>query len=188
MADAGVLTDLDRALEATERVVAGIGPGQWSDATPCTELDVRGVLNHLVGGNLRFAAIVRGETGPDRSADVLGSDPLEAFRGAGQAMRQAFAAPGVLETTYTAPFGTGPGAVMVHVRIVETLVHGWDLARATAQQAEFPADVTERALALSRRQLTSRPAGAGAPFAAEVAVPAGAPAIDLLAGFLGRTT
>ena len=52
MTDAPVLTDLDRALTATEQVVAGIRDDQWAAPTPCTELDVRGVLNHLVRGNL----------------------------------------------------------------------------------------------------------------------------------------
>ena len=65
MSDAAVLADLDRALAATERIVAGIGPGQWPDPTPCTELNVRGVLNHLVSGNLLFAALVRKDPPPE---------------------------------------------------------------------------------------------------------------------------
>jgi uncharacterized protein (TIGR03086 family) len=66
------------------------------------------------------------------------------------------------------------------------LIHGWDLARATGQPADFPDDVAERALAETRKQLTARPEGPGAPFAAEVAVPDQVPAVDRLAGFLGR--
>jgi uncharacterized protein (TIGR03086 family) len=166
--------------------VAGIRPGQWQAPTPCTELDARGVLNHLVSGNLLFAALVRGEPLPDRSADHLDGDPLEAFQLAARELREAFAGPGVLESVYTAPFGTGPGAVLLHVRIVELLAHGWDLARATGQPADFPDDVAERTLGATQRQLTSRPEGPGAPFSAEVAVPEDAAAIDRLAGFLGR--
>jgi uncharacterized protein (TIGR03086 family) len=70
--------------------------------------------------------------------------------------------------------------------VVDLLTHGWDLARATGQPADFPEDVAERALAGARRALMSRPQGPGAPFAAEVPVPADAPAVDRLAGFLGR--
>lgn len=186
MADADTLTDLDCALAAAEAVVAGIRADQWPAATPCTDLDVRAVLNHLVSGNLLFAALVRGEPLPGRDADHLGGDPLAAFQRAAAELREAFAAPGVLESVYTAPFGTGPGAALAHVRIVELLVHGWDLARATGQPAAFPDDVAERALAAARQQLTSRPEGPSAPFAAEVPVAADAPAIDRLAGFLGR--
>lgn len=109
MTEADALTDLDRALTATEAVVAGIRAAQWSAPTPCTELDVRAVLNHLVSGNLLFAALVRGEPLPDRGADQLGGDPLTAFQQAAGQLREAFAAPGVLESVYTAPFGTGPG-------------------------------------------------------------------------------
>jgi uncharacterized protein (TIGR03083 family) len=58
MTGAEPIADLDRALAATGDVVAGIGADQWSAPTPCTELDVRGVLNHLVRGNLVFAAII----------------------------------------------------------------------------------------------------------------------------------
>lgn len=186
MTGAVAAADLDSALAAAEAIVAGIQPGQWQAPTPCTGLDVRAVVNHLVSGNLLFAAIIRGEPPPDRDADHLGTDPVAAFRGAGARLREAFARPGVMETVYRAPFGTGPGTVLRHVRIVELLAHGWDLARATGQPAGFPADVAERALAGVRRQLTARPAGPGAPFAPEVPVPDSAPAIDRLAGFLGR--
>jgi len=141
MTEAEVTADLDRALAATEAVVAGIKADQWAAPTPCTELDVRGVLNHLVGGNLLFAAIVRGEPRSAPGTDHLGGDPLAAFQRAAVQLREAFAAPVVLESVFQAPFGTGPGLVLVHVRVVEVLVHGWDLARATGQSADFPDDV-----------------------------------------------
>lgn len=186
MTDAPVLTDLDRALTAIEEVVAGIRDDQWAAPTPCTELDVRGVLNHLVRGNLLFVAVIRDEPRPEPGIDHLGDDPLAAFRGAAGRLREAFGAPGALDAVYAAPFGSGPGAVLAQVRVVEILAHGWDLARATGQPAMFPDDVAERALAGARRALTERPQGPGAPFAAEVTVPADAPAADRLAGFLGR--
>ena len=186
MDDTELLADLDRALAATTMVVAGIGASQWTSPTPCTELDARGVLNHLVRGNLLFVAIIAGEPPPAPGEDHLGTDPLGAFRQAAVRLRDAFTGPGVLEAVYQAPFGTAPGAVLAHVRIVENLVHGWDLARATGQAADFPDDVALRALDQSRQNLTTRPPGPGAPFAAEVPVPADAPAVDQLAGWLGR--
>jgi uncharacterized protein (TIGR03086 family) len=186
MTEALILTDLDRSLAAAEAVVAGIKDEQWTAPTPCTELDVRGVLNHLVRGNLLFAAIIADEPRPEPGTDHLRDDPLTAFGDAAARLRAAFGAPRALEEIYTSPFGTGPGAVLAHVRVVEVLTHGWDLARATGQPAEFPDDVAERALAGTRRALTDRPQGPGAPFAAEVPVPQDAPPMDRLAGFLGR--
>jgi uncharacterized protein (TIGR03086 family) len=186
MSETELLADLDRALAATEAVVAAVAAGQWTAPTPCTELDVRGVLNHLVRGNLLFVAIIRDEPRPVPGEDHLGDEPLAAYQRAAAQLRQAFRGPGVLESVYEAPFGTAPGTALVHVRIAENLVHGWDLARATGQPGAFPDDVAARALARSRKNLTTRPTGPGAPFAAEVPVPPDAPAVDRLAGFLGR--
>ena len=186
MMDAVVLTDYDHALAATDAVVAGIEPAQWDAPTPCTEMDVRAVVNHLVSGSLMCLALAREEPPPDRGADQLGDEPLEAFRRAGREVRETFAAPGVLETVFTTPFGTAPGSAVVHVRIVELLTHGWDLARATGQQLDFPDDLAERTLAATRHQLAARPEGPGSPFGPEVKVPDDAAAIDRLAGFLGR--
>jgi uncharacterized protein (TIGR03086 family) len=117
-----VLADLDCALASTEVIVAGILESQWSAPTPCTELDVREVVNHLVSGNLLFAALVHGGPLPDGNADHLDGDPLASFQRAAGELREAFAAPGALESVYTAPFGSGPGAALAHVRIVELLV------------------------------------------------------------------
>lgn len=181
-----VLRALDRSLDVTGAVVAGVEPGQWRNPTPCTELDVRGVLNHLVGSNLRFAAILTGTSGPDRAADVLGDDPVAAYQDAARRLRDAFAQPDVLTTVYEAPFGTAPGSWMAMVRVIEVLVHGWDIAKGTGQHADFPDDIAERALEESRPQLITRPAGPGAAFAPEVEIVGDAPAIDRLAAFLGR--
>ena len=184
------LADLDAALAGTETIVAGITPGQWGAPTPCTGLDVRTLVNHLVAGDLIFAARVTGTPLPDSDGDYLGDDPLGALRRAGAVLRDAFAGPGVLDKTYSAPSGTGPGIALVRTRIIEHLGHGWDLARATGQPADFPAGVAERALAAARAQLATRPSPSDSgwtPFAPEVPVPDGAPAINRLAGFLGRT-
>lgn len=186
MTDHDVLADFDEALAGTDQIVSGIRAGQWAVPTPCRGLDVRAVVGHLVAGQLVFAARVQGLPIPDRAADHLGEDPAVAFRRSGQALRQAFGQPGALRETYQGPLGPAPGVSLVQVRIVELLGHGWDLARATGQPAKYPADLVERALAQARQGLKERPDGPGAPFAAEVAVPAGAPAIDRLAGFLGR--
>jgi uncharacterized protein (TIGR03086 family) len=178
--------DMDRAITAAQAIVAGIRDEQWAAPTPCTGVDVRELVNHLVTGNLHFAALVNQTPLPDRDADHLGGDPLAAFGRAAGELREAFARPAVLTTMYAAPFGTAPGVALVRARIVEHLGHGWDLARATGQPADFPDDVVERAITAAKRQLATRPEGPDSPFAAEVPVPADASVIDRFAGFLGR--
>ncbi len=175
--------DMDSAITAARAVIAGIGEEQWAAPTPCAGVDVRALVNHLVAGNLHFAALVSQTPRPEPDADHLGADPLAAFDRAAAALRAAMARPGVLAGTYPLPFGPVPGAELARIRIVEHLGHGWDLARATGQRAGFAEDVAERALAAAKR----RPAGPGSAFGPPVPVPANAPAIDRLAGFLGRT-
>jgi uncharacterized protein (TIGR03086 family) len=184
MGEAGPLADLDAAIAGAERIVAGIRPDQWGLPTPCDGLDVRGMVNHLVAGNLAFAALITGTEPPVRDADHLGDEPVGAFRASAGLLAAALRTPGVQERTYALPFGPVPGAALAGIRITELLGHGWDLASATGQPPQFPDDVAARGLAEARDQLRSRSPG---PFAPEKPVADGAPVIDQLAAFLGRT-
>jgi len=92
--------------------------------------------------------------------------------------------PGVADRIYQAPIGPAPGAALLHIRITEALVHGWDIAQATSRHAEFPAEVAEQELAISRRMLGGVPRNGR--FGPALDLPADAPAIDRLAAFLGH--
>ena len=95
---------------------------------------------------------------------------MTAFRESADAVVAAFRRPGALERTVQVPFGTVPGAVALHLRLTEVLVHGWDVARATGQVAAFPEDLAEQELAFTRRR-----ARCGAPRAKPFAPPTPAP-------------
>jgi hypothetical protein len=81
MTDPEVLADLDRALAAAEAVVVGVQDGQWAAPTPCTELDVRDVIGHLVSENLLFAAVVGGESLPEAALIILAAIRWRPFSG-----------------------------------------------------------------------------------------------------------
>ncbi len=86
----------------------------------------------------------------------------------------------------TVPIGAVPGVVALHLRITESLVHGWDLAHSTGQPTDvLPDDLAEHELQFSRRQLPDLPPGRH-PFAPSQPVPDDAPALDRLAALLGR--
>jgi uncharacterized protein (TIGR03086 family) len=174
------LDDLARATAATGAVIAGIGDEQWDRATPCREWTARQLLDHLVTGNLAFAAAFTGGTPGE-----AGGDPQTAYRLSTEALRDAMERPGAMEQTVTVPFGTVPAVVALHLRVTELLVHGWDLAQATGQAATFPDDLAEQELAFSRRALGDVPPDRS-PFAPPQPVAADAPAIDRLAACLGR--
>jgi uncharacterized protein (TIGR03083 family) len=57
-----------------------IAVGQWTAPTPCTEWNVRDLVNHLVGMNLVFVAMFEESRMPERGADRLGADPAGADR------------------------------------------------------------------------------------------------------------
>ena len=173
------------AVADADRIIAGITPAQLDDPTPCAEWDVRTLLNHLVGGNRMFLAMARDEPMPDRSRPFIGDDPLAAFRASAADLTEAFSAPGFAESTVTTMwFGEVSGRALVGMRRNEHLLHGWDLAVATAQPRDFdPAVVAAAAEGLRARPI---PRGGGHMFAEEQPVPAGASEVDALAAFTGR--
>lgn len=192
MAGAPSVDRLARALHATGELIAAVGEDQWSNPSPCPEWNVRGLVNHLVFGNRMFAGILRGEPSPPvedlprlRAVDRLGDSPSAAHREAGAELLAAFSRPSVLERVFQAPIGNVPGMVMLHLRVTEELVHGWDLAHATGQPARLPDDLAEDELAFSRTQLDVNVPRSGR-FGEAQPVADEAPAIDRLAAFLGR--
>ncbi|MEV5488469.1 TIGR03086 family metal-binding protein [Streptomyces bobili] len=175
---------LARARGAVGDLIAAIRPEQWRAPTPCAEWDVRGVVEHLVGMDLVFAAMIEGGPMPERGADRLGDDPVRAYRASSAALETVFSAPGVLQRSFRSPMGSATGAERLQIRLYDLLAHGWDLAQATAIPLRLPEDLAERSLAFAEVQLPSQ--NRTGRFAEPRPVEATAPAIDRLAAFLGR--
>ena len=73
----------EKAMQAADGVIRGIAPDQYAAPTPCDEWDVRELVNHLVFGNWMFARAASGErvrVDDDDLPDMLGDDPVTAFR------------------------------------------------------------------------------------------------------------
>lgn len=173
-----------RAAAAAEAVIAGVKPDQLGDPTPCPEWTVRQLINHLVGGTAAFIAMMSG-TGPvDRQADHLGTDPARAFRSTVDRLRSLFAAPGALEREVASPFGHRPASILVHMRVAEMMVHGWDVARATGQPTDLDPELAGVVLE-SFRSLRASGAG-GDMFGPPQPAPEGATVADQLAALTGR--
>lgn len=179
------LQDLAYAGVEVGALIARVGPGQWSDPTPCAEWSVRDVVHHLVGLNLVFAAMLHDQPPPERGADVLGADPVEAYRESNAMLHKAFAQPGVLEREFRGPLGVATGEQRLQIRLADLIVHGWDLARATGLQLRIPEELAERSLQLTRASMATQ-SRAGR-FDEPQPVDEDAPALDRLAAFLGRT-
>jgi uncharacterized protein (TIGR03086 family) len=180
---------LDESIASTGKIVAGVRPDQLDDSTPCSEWDVRAVLNHVIGVATVFSHVGEGKPidRPDPKTDYFdGEAYAAAYDSATAAMLAAWRKPGMLDATITLPFGDVPGSVGASINFIDVLVHGWDLARATGQDARLDPDLAQPALELSRGIMNDQLRQSGA-FGPEVPVAADAPAGDRLVAFLGRT-
>jgi uncharacterized protein (TIGR03086 family) len=182
--DADPIEQLIEALDVAGLVIEGIDDSQWDLPTPCVEWTVRDVVTHLVDGNWRFASILGAPTAEVRRPDGP-AGLVAAYRDSATALAAAYRQPDVLTKVVTVPFGTVPGSVTLQLRLVEALVHGWDLVRATGQQIAFPDAIAETALSFSRVARAQVPPGRN-PFGSPQPVPEDALEIDKLAGYLGR--
>jgi len=187
-ADADTVALLERALDQTAGLVAAIEPSQRGLATPCAGWDVRTLVGHLAGRDLRnFLVSARGET-PDWQApdEEIGDDWAAAFRDRAEPLRAVWRAAD-LDRLVAGPGGEAPLRSRADQQITELAVHSWDLARAIGRQpAALDPALAEHALGWSRGMLRPEFRGPDKSFGVEVPVPDDAPVYDRLAGWFGR--
>lgn len=178
-----------RAVELAARRIEHVTSEQLSLPTPCSDWDVRGLLNHMVGGNRRFAAVARGEPVPPATGeypDMLGEDPAGAYEASAREIVAAFDLPGALDRAYPVRIGDVPGPVMVRLRLIDTIVHLWDLGRATGEGEELDPELVAAADQAARATMSAAARGPGRPFGNEVVIDPDAPPEHRLVAFLGR--
>jgi uncharacterized protein (TIGR03086 family) len=177
-----------RALDATGRIVRGVDARQMSGSTPCDAFDVRGLLNHLVSGNLWVEPLVSGKTieevGDQYDGDVVGADPSAAYDASARVAADAFERPGAMEAPVAVSYGPVPGEVYAGHRFIDVLIHGWDLAVATGQDTTLDPSLVDTCWEIVRPQQDLL-RGSGA-FGTEVEVRADADSQTRLLAVLGR--
>src|SRR3954454_19904992 len=103
-----------RAADGFGAHVHAIGGGQWHDATPDTEWDVRMLVNHVTVEQLWVPPLMSGATvsgiGTQFEGDCLGDDPVAAWDAAVTASLAAFGAAGALDRTVELSAGPKPVA------------------------------------------------------------------------------
>jgi uncharacterized protein (TIGR03086 family) len=185
----GPVKQLALALDLTGQLVDSVTADQWPGPTGCAEWTVRDLVAHMVTGNYLFTRVLRGTPLAEAREAVLAApaaaDLAASYRDAATELLAAFSQPGALEQVVTIPVGTMPGVGAAHIRMVEMLVHGWDLAQATGQATAFPDDLVEQELAFTRPQLGALPPGRS-PFGPPQPAADDAPAIIRLVACLGR--
>jgi uncharacterized protein (TIGR03086 family) len=181
------IDDLEVALSTTDRLIAALGPDQWTVPTPCEGWDVTTVVNHVVGGLRLYTAELTG-TEPDgeHEDDWLGEDPIAAYRDAATRVLAAWRTPGAEQRMVELSFGWVPAPMAAVVELTEIIVHGLDIAVATSQEDAVDQAQAEKLLAVMTGMGVDAFRAPGI-FGPEQPAPADAPAHRRLLAFLGRT-
>ena len=119
-----------------------VTPEDWTRSTPCSEWDVRALVNHVLLGTRMSIQILEGKPvdeiigglNDDLMADT---DPVESFRAFAEEMVAGFSGPGGLDGIVDHPAGQFPRSVFVGFRVADAAVHAWDLATATGGDVEL---------------------------------------------------
>ena len=133
------------AIDEFARPLRLVGPDDWQRPTPCTEWDVRALVNHVIGAAVRYQLLLRGasteQVEATRTVDHLGDDALGSFVTTADGMVACFAEDGALERITHHVTGDRTGRELVSMRILDLGVHAWDLARAIGADETLDADV-----------------------------------------------
>ena len=186
------LTSFEQAVASTAEIVKGTPASQMGAPTPCTEWDVRALLNHIIG-TLWLAEGLFADHEPRYlmvpgglpSADLADDDPAAAYSEASSAALAAAGAGDALTRVHVTPLGEMPGPALAGFTTLDILMHGWDLAKATGQPADLDGRLAAHVLGFAEQALAtpeSRASRIGPP----VAVGGDAPVTQRLAAFLGR--
>lgn len=160
--------------------------GDWSAPTPCTEWDVRALVNHVVGEDRWTKPLVGGKTiaevGDAFDGDLLGDDPKSSAQAAAEealaAVAERLPAGGKVHLSY----GEEDIGEYISQLTADHLIHGWDLAAASGQTRDLdPELVVEVAAWFRNREAIYRSFGSIA--ARPESSTAGDPQSDLLIAF-----
>jgi uncharacterized protein (TIGR03086 family) len=181
-------SEMTDAAEAAVRTVSNVDAGQFGGPTPCTDWDVRTLLNHLIlwtsyslearaqGGSVSQELMDRDFAGEPGFADGYRTQLDRALA--------AWADPAAWERELSVMGTDTPAADVAALNIAEMVLHGWDLATATGQR--YTVSEAAAAAAASAVEANADLFRQYKGFAEPVEVPASASALDRLLAASGR--
>ncbi|MCK2237375.1 MULTISPECIES: TIGR03086 family metal-binding protein [unclassified Crossiella] len=159
-------------------------------ATPCSEYDVRGLVNHLLFWGPSLEGAGRKESVPPPAAsegevDLVGDGWVGALAGQVGRTVEAWGQGSAWEgLTWMGGAEQIPAAVVGGMVVAELVVHGWDLARATGQVVEWDAGLVD--FLFEQVSMTAQQGREMGVYGEEVVVSSSASTVDRVLGLTGR--
>lgn len=180
-----LVSALAQTFDHTHRIVGGVSAEQMTNTTPCSDWNVQALLSHTIGviSNIGMA-VATGQPPSAPPSAVLTKDLGAQFRAAADATLAAWTAAGIDGDTNIGA-GPMPRQAAIGINLLDTATHSWDIARATGQPGELPAELAQMILGICRSIVTDEIRGF-AGFAPAVPVAADASPTQQLVAFLGR--
>jgi uncharacterized protein (TIGR03086 family) len=177
-----------QAMAATQQFVDGVAPDRWNNPTPCSEWNVTAVVDHLVNENLWAAELFTGKTiaevGGRFDGDLMRGEPAAAYGRSVGVAKAAVEAPGAMEAVCHLSFGDCSGAFYATQLFMDFVVHGWDIAKGSGQDAKLDPGLV--AACLPYAETITRKFRAGGWYGDELSVPARADPQTRLLALFGR--
>ncbi|MFK8024141.1 MAG: TIGR03086 family metal-binding protein [Ilumatobacter sp.] len=176
-----------RALQTARAIIARIDGEDAELPTPCDGWTTGDVARHLITVFRKAAVAPSGADLMDfPEIPDIPLDAMSAELERSAADMHAAWSDDALEMMIDAPWGTMPGAAVLGVWAVETLVHTWDLAVALGVEPTWPEPDTT--IGLEQTMAAMPPSGRPefVPFDDAVTIADERPSIDRLAAYMGR--
>ncbi|MEU8773437.1 TIGR03086 family metal-binding protein [Streptomyces sp. NPDC048606] len=171
-----------RIAERFGELILDCPPGRWGDPSPCPGWTARDVAAHVVSNHRRAVA---GLDGSGYSEPGRDEDLIQAWEAVSGEIKTALRDPVKARALLGEEFGSIPFEEFVRrMACADTLIHGWDLARATGQDEALDSE----AVAVATEILLPEDGDIRMPraFGAKVPSASDADAQTRLLNFLGR--
>jgi uncharacterized protein (TIGR03086 family) len=137
---------LNLATDEFEARLAVVTGEQLSVASTCEGWSVGDLLQHVTGGSRMAIGLIGGasrEAATAFLAEPAGEDPASDCRRALQEQRRVLG--GLVDEGQIVhhPMGDIPVGQLVEFRIMDLLIHAWDLARSLGLDEDLPSDLVE---------------------------------------------
>jgi uncharacterized protein (TIGR03086 family) len=139
-------TVFETALDTAEQVMTHVESGQFDLSTPCSEWNLKQLLNHLYNELAWVPELLAGKTvdqvGSALDGDLVGDDPGKSWRSYAAAARKAAASTSP-ETVVHLSYGNRPARYYLSEVGGDVIVHVWDVAQAIKQAFAIPNELAE---------------------------------------------